>query len=152
VADSNFSAQVSAWVANSKAAAEAVFHQAAQTVVEEMQKTRAEGGNMPVDTGFLRASLMASNDSMPTMRDPKPANAAAGSFAYSADTVNLVINGTPLGGKVYCGYVANYANYVEMGTSKTPARLFVTLAAQRWPEIVKKAEEELLQRAGGSAS
>ena len=109
---------------------------------------------MPVDTGFLRASLLASNDSMPTIRDdaaPSPGT-PKDSVTYNADAVNLVINGTPLGGKIFAGFVAAYSRFVEFGTSKTPARLFVTLAAQRWPEIVKKAEEELLQRAGGSAS
>lgn len=141
----DFAAQVSDWVKNSKIAAEAIFHESAQRVIQEMQTTRAEGGNMPVDTGFLRASLIASNDAMPVIRsDAKPA--AGSSYSYNAGPVALTINNTSLGGRIYAGFVAAYARFVNYGTSKTPARLFVELAAQRWPEIVRQVEGEFLRQ------
>lgn len=141
----NFSAQVADWVKNGKTACEAVFRESAQRVVDIMQTTRGAGGNMPIDTGFLRASLVASSTSMPQIRaDAKPAPGA--SYGYDSGPIALVINNTPLGGKVFTGYTANYSSYAEFGTSKTPARLFVTLASQKWPTIVKQVEAELSAR------
>ena len=143
----NFAAQVADWVAQSKQAAEDVFHTASSRVVDIMQTTRGAGGNMPVDTGFLRASLLASSSSMPQIRaDAKPV--AGSAYGYDSGPINLVINNTPLGGKVYCGYSANYAGYAEFGTGSTPARLFVTLASQQWVAIVKQVEQELSARLG----
>lgn len=143
----NFAAQVADWVAQSKAAQEAIFHEASQRVIEDMQMTRAEGGNMPVDTGFLRASLQVSNGSMPQIRaDAKPAG--AGAYSYDAGAAALVIDNTPLGGKIFAGFVAAYAGFVNYGTGKTPARLFVELAAQKWVAIVKQVEQELSARLG----
>lgn len=182
----NFSAQVGQWARNSKDALEAVFHDSAQAVVDEMQKvgpsvasTKAAiakgarlgkggrnskravgpvsaagaGGNMPVDTGFLRASLLASSDSMPQMSDdaqPKE----GGSYSYSSGPISLVINETPLGGKIYCGYTAAYAARINYGFTGNDAlgrhysqagRMFVELAAQKWPQFVKQAEERAAQ-------
>lgn len=99
---------------------------------------------MPVDTGFLRASLLASSDAMPQMNAAKPAG--AGAYSYDSGPIALTINNAPLGGKVYCGYSANYAVHVNYGTGKTPARLFVEQAAQQWPAIVKAVEAELSAR------
>ena len=64
---STFSAQVSAWVRMSERRIETVFKEAAQDVISEMQEVGPSvanpdshgGGNMPVDTGALRASLQA---------------------------------------------------------------------------------------------
>lgn len=139
---SNFAAQVADWVAKSKVACEAVFHDAAQSIVEDMQTTRASGGNMPVDTGFLRASLLASSSSMPQIRqDAQPTPGQT--YGYESGPVNLVINNTPLGGVVFTGYTANYAAHQEFGTSKMAGRFFVTLASQKWPQFVKAAEQKL---------
>lgn len=138
----NFASQVSDWVAQSKVAMTGVFRESCQRITEEMQKTRAEGGNMPVDTGFLRASLTASKETMPQIQSgAKPAD--GGSYAYDPGPVSLVIDTLELGDTLYEGYVANYAGYVNYGTSKTPARLFVEMAAQQWPQIVKQAEADL---------
>ncbi len=162
----NFAAQVADWVAARKEYHAAVFHTASQAVVEEMQRpgpSRAstakaaakssmvgppapsadQGGRLPVDTGFLWHSLTASNSTMPQMSEAaKPAKDA--SYSYDAGPVNLLINNTPVGGKIFCGYVAAYAAKVNYSYGY----MFVDLAAQRWPQFVKAAEQELASRLG----
>ncbi len=173
----SFSADVDAWVRQTKERAEAVFHESAQEVVSEMQRpgpsvaaTKAaiakglgskgrgknrqfvqgpvarpgEGGNMPVDTGYLRASLLASTSQMPTIReDARPADGQT----YREDgQVALVIAGADLGETIYVGYTAAYARAVEYGHNGAPARAFVRLAAQNWQEIVTRVAAQAKAR------
>ena len=143
----NFQAQVGAWAKNSKAALEAIVHEAAQSVVDDMQTAVGNGGNMPVDTGFLRASLLASSSSMPQISEAN-VGAKDSSYSYSSGPVSLVINDTPIGGTLYCGYTAAYAAHVNYGSNGRAGRLFVELAAQKWPQFVKQAEERAAQAFG----
>jgi hypothetical protein len=143
----NFSAQVADWVKANQTAMTSIFRKSCERVNEEMEKTRAEGGNMPVDTGFLRASIQASKEAMPKIReDAKPV--AGTKYTYDSGPINLVINTLELGETLYTGFTAAYSAHVNYGTSKTPARLFVELAAQQWPEIVKRTEAELSRDLG----
>ena len=132
----NFATQVSAWVAETKERGDAVLRQSTQEVIELMQTPVSDGGNMPVKTGFLRASLRAAlgEPEVPITFNPNP----NGSFAYDQTEISLVLNGAKLGDIVSAVYGANYAEYVNYGTSKMPPRLFVDLAAQQWPQIVAK--------------
>ena len=68
MAQGSFSATVSEWVAKTKQRQEAVYKGSAQTIVSYMQTTRAAGGNLRVDTGFLRASLIATTGAIPAGR------------------------------------------------------------------------------------
>lgn len=139
---STFSATVSQWVQDVEEVHLAVFRESAKRVVEEMLIPRGAGGNMPVDTGYLRSSVRASTSEMPTMREgAKPVEGAT----YMPDgTVNLVIAGAELGETLYVGFTAIYARRVNYETGY----LFVDLAAQKWQQIVTQVEAELLQRAG----
>lgn len=142
MAGSTFTAEVSSWVRDVQVVHEAVFRQSAQEVVEEMLTPRGAGGNMPVDTGFLRASLMASTANMPVMReDARPVEGQ--SYAPSS-AVSLVIAGAELGETIYLGFTAAYARRVNY----LPGYLFVEKAAQNWPAIVARVEVELVGRAG----
>lgn len=149
----NFATQVSDWVKNVKEAHEAVFHEAAQRVTHEMNTPRGQGGNVPVDTGFLWHSLLASDSAMPVIRpDAKPDRAGHTKgdppiYKFDAGPVELTIKNVPIGGKIYLGYIASYARYVNDGTHGRPGAMFVELAAQRWPQIVKEVEGELLKQA-----
>ncbi len=53
----SFTAQVNAWTKATEARMSVVFKQSAQDVFALAQKPVAAGGNMPIDTGFLRGSL-----------------------------------------------------------------------------------------------
>lgn len=139
---SNFSATVSKWVSDVEEVHLAVFREASKRVVEDMLVPRGAGGNLPVDTGFLRASVRASTSEMPTLIEgAKPVKGAT----YSPDgQVNLVIAGAELGETLFVGFTAIYARRVNYSTGY----LFVELAAAKWQQIVSQVEAELLQRAG----
>lgn len=146
MANLSFSTAVAEWTRKVEGAAEAVFKQSAQEVVAEMQKTRAEGGRMRVDTGFLRASLMASTSAMPAINaaaQPQPG------AAYSPDgQIEAVIAGADIGQTLYFGYTAAYAAAREYGARGQAPDAFVRTAAQRWPEVVDRNAKELKARLG----
>ncbi|MGM5009970.1 hypothetical protein ACD592_12680 [Rhizobium sp. 969_B3_N1_2] len=137
----SFTAEVSEWCRKVEGAAEAVFQTAAQTVANEVRTAVAEGGRMPVKTGNLRRSLMASTSAMPTIKEGKE--------TFSDSGLELVIAGAELGSTVYLGFQAAYAarmNYGFVGTDSLGRTYnqagygFVDAVAQRWPQIVTQAE------------
>ena len=140
----SFAAQVDAWVKKTKQRTEAVFKESAQRVISDMQTPVGAGGNMPIDTGFLRASLQTTLNA-PTAKITYRQSDAPVTFDTSAPA--LTIAGAKLGDTVYAVYGANYAPYVEYGTGGRAGRGFVRLAAQRWPEIVSQAATEARGRA-----
>lgn len=142
---SSFSAQVSAWVAATQQRSTAVFRESAERVIEQMQTPVAAGGNMPVDTGFLRASLQAST-SQPQPINPGAAPAEGSTHTYSAGVASLVITGAELGQTVFATYTAAYAAEQEYGARGREGRGFVRLAAQQWPQIVSRVSAELQSR------
>jgi len=138
----SFAAQVDDWVKSTERRLTAVFRESTERVIEEMQKPVGGGGNMPVDTGFLRASLMASTAAMPPMTRPNPGAPAA----YDGGQVSLTIAGADVGDTIYAGYTANYAAYVNYGANGRPPRQFVGLAAQKWQSIVAAVVSEAKAR------
>lgn len=145
----SFGAQVSEWVRQEKEREEAVFLTAAQMVANEVRETVPEGGRLPIDTGNLRRSLMASTASMPAVR--------GGDDQTFADSgVEMVIAGAKLGQTLWLGFQANYALRREFGFvgQDSLGRLyneagagFVTAVAQRWStHIVPAAEAAVRNR------
>jgi hypothetical protein len=146
----SFAAQVSEWCQQVEGAAEAVFQTAAQTVANEVRTAVAEGGRMPVKTGNLRRSLMASTSDMPTIKPGKE--------TFSDSGLELVIAGAELGSTVYLGFQAAYAarmNYGFVGEDSLGRVYnqtgfgFVDAVAQRWPQIVAAAEAKVRGRFEG---
>lgn len=131
----NFAAQVSDWVAATKERTEAVFKQSSMEVISEMIRLT------PVDTGFLRASITVSLNGPAPMNRPKGAGGSAPSYA-------MTIAGADLGSTIYATYGANYAAFVEYGTSKMQARAMVRLSAQQWPAIVSRVAARAKSSAG----
>jgi hypothetical protein len=144
---SSFSATVDAWVAETEERLIAVFREAAQRVIEKMQVPVGAGGNMPVDTGFLRASLLATLNSPAEAIRFKPENVEA--FAYADQQVALVIAAARIGDTIYAVYTANYARFQEYGTEGRAGRGFVRLAAQQWQQVVSEVAAEAQARAAG---
>ena len=103
----------------------AVFRESAQRLAQQANVPRAQGGNMPVDTGYLRNSQGASLQGMPSTGAQPPA---------------LVLLSTKLGDSIYMGWTANYAIYMEARYG------FARLAAQNWDFIVDKAVAEVKRR------
>ena len=136
----NFGAQVDAWVMATKERAEAVFRESTKRTVSIAQAA------VPVDTGFLRASIRASTSAMPTLSAARP---SSGSFPNGAGDVVLTIAGAQLGQTIFVGYTANYAIYVEYGTSRMAPRGFVARAAQQWQATVNAVTADAKSRAAG---
>lgn len=133
-----FSAAVDDWVIETKERLEAVFKTAVQYTIEDMQTPVGGGGNMPVDTGFLRTSLQASINA-PILRQMANNGSPIG---FATDTT-LVIAGAEIGDTIYATYGANYAVYQEYGANGRAGRGFVRLASQNWQSHVNRAVADL---------
>lgn len=145
MAQKSFSASVGEWVRETKARQLAVFRESAQRVVEIAQTPVGAGGNMPVDTGFLRASGVATLSGLPPLR---PTSDGVAALVWDQATVQLVIQQAALTDQITFAYTANYARFQEYGAHGRPGRRFVALAAQQWPRIV----EEVAREAQGKAT
>ncbi len=137
----SFAAQVDAWTRETEQRMTAVFRESASDVISEMQKPVGAGGNMPVDTGFLRASLQVGVNT-PAV----PLNRANPGGSFTAPAVDLVIAGAELGDTITASYGANYAGHVNYGARGRAPRQFVGLAAQKWEQIVNAVVARLKNR------
>lgn len=147
MAQGSFKAQVDGWVKETKGRMGAVYRESAQQVVSIMQTPRGAGGNLRVDTGFLRASLVATTSlALPMQRD-KPDGIEA--FSYDGAQVSLVIAGADIKDPITAVYTANYAKPREYGARGQPGDRWVALAAQQWPRVVNEVVAEAKARAGG---
>lgn len=148
VSNLQFAADIERWAEATEAKLRAVFRMSAQDVIEVMQevgpsKTNPAStgtGRMPVDTGFLRASLKVQLNA-----DPPPANVANpnpdGRFSFNPAAATLVINQAEIGDRITAGFTANYARAVDLGTSKFPGYHFVEYASGQWQQIVRRNVE-----------
>lgn len=119
-----FTASIKGWSDRAKQSAELIFKQSAQDVFEIAQTPVAKGGNMPVDTGYLRNSLaMTLNGS---------------SVSGGADAYVLAVASAELSDAIFGGWTADYARHVEYGTQGRSGRFFMRGAAQRWAAIVAR--------------
>lgn len=132
VSNLSFSAQIDDWVRQTEQRATAVFRQSSQEVISTMQEA------VPVDTGFLRASLQVGVNSEPVPAD-RPADGSQ--HAYDGAAATLAIAGAEIGDTVVASYSAKYAPHVEYGTSKMAGRGFVRLAVAQWQSIVNRVTQ-----------
>jgi hypothetical protein len=126
---STFTAQIKGFTDRAKEKIEAVVKQSAQEVFSIAQTPVAQGGRMPVDTGFLRNSLIA---------ELNGARVSGGGDAYV-----LAVAGMDLGDVIFAGWTAEYARFQEYGTSNFPGRFYMLGAAQQWQAIVAKNAEAI---------
>ena len=131
-----------AWASATERRLSAVHKEAIEKLAMEMTRTRAEGGNVPVVTGNLYRSLLASTAGMP--------KTAEGPFAGS--NVPSVIATLRMTDTVWLGYQAKYARRVNFGFVGADAlgrvynqqgAHFVERAIAMWPQIVREAVEEV---------
>lgn len=144
MAQGSFSANVSKWVQETKVRQTAVYRESAQRVIEEMQRPVSQGGNLPVDTGYLRASLLVTTSGALPGLTNNPGGAA---FAYDTGQTSLVIAGAEINEPITAAYGASYARHVNYGAAGRAPRQFVGLAAQQWPRIVSEVCVEARSRA-----
>lgn len=141
----SFSAQVDEWVRESQQRLTVVFRESVQDLISEIQTPVADGGNLPVDTGFLRASMRLSTEGFLGANLSHPGGKK---YAYTSTAAILVIAGAEIGETLYISYTANYARHVHYGTSTREGRQWITMAAQRWPQIVQAAVGRLRSASG----
>lgn len=120
-----FTAQIKVFADGSKEKIEAVVKQSAQEVFSIAQTPIAQGGRMPVDTGFLRNSLAA---------ELNGATVAGGADAYV-----LAVAGMELGDVIFAGWTANYARVQEY----MAGNFYMLGAAQQWQAIVARNAEAI---------
>ncbi|SMP36841.1 hypothetical protein SAMN06265373_1212 [Shimia sagamensis] len=118
----SFSAQVHTWSEKAKRNVELVLKQSAQDLFEFAQTPVSKGGNMPVDTGHLRNSLVAGLNGSTSLTGPN---------AYM-----LAIAGMKVGDVMFGGWTAEYARPVEYGAAGRAGRFYARGAAQQWQSIV----------------
>jgi hypothetical protein len=133
-----FSAQIEEWARKVEGATEAIFKESTRELVSQMQAL------VPIDTGFLRASLRASTTQMPVLSLDNP----GGSFRPDFGQIELVIAAADIGDTIYLGYTANYGAYVHYGARGRPPRPWVDIVAQRWSVIVNEKATALKSRLG----
>ncbi|MQV24196.1 HK97 gp10 family phage protein [Sinorhizobium meliloti] len=137
-----FSAQIAAWAEKVPEAVEAVLKESTKEIVREMQTPRGAGGRMRVDTGFLRASLMASTAAMPSI-NPAAQPVEGGAYTYNDGQIEAVIAGAAVGDTLYFGYTAAYAGHREYGANGQPPDAFVRLAVQNWGMTVERTAKKV---------
>ena len=133
-----FEAAVGEWARKVEGAFDVVFKEAAQEIVSELNTL------VPIDTGFLRASLRASTTDMPLLTRENPGGPVPDDMAE----IVLVIAGAEAGDVLYLGYTANYAAHVHYGANGRPGRPWVSMVAQRWESIVAMKAAEVRSRLG----
>lgn len=134
-----FSAQARAFVLQTQQRLEAVMRQSVLDLLEEANTPVAKGGNMPVDTGTLRASLSV------TINDPSDRVLFQGD-SKPAEDIAVSIAAFEAGDTLYGTWTANYAAFVEYGTEGRAPRYFLTQAAGSWQSIVDRNATELARR------
>ena len=146
----SFGSFVAAWVEKVEGAAEAVWKESAQEIIGLAQQTIPSGGNLPIDTGFLRASLQVSTTAMPRI-NPE-VTGGEGSVPWSQGDIEIAVAGASYGETLYAGYTAAYALRMEYGFAGVdslgryydqPGYAFVRKAAQNWQSIVAKHTRRL---------
>lgn len=147
VTSNSFSAAVDAWVRQTEDRMERVFKGSCQRLVSEAQTPVGAGGNMPIDTGFLRSSGIATTDS-PTPMNPAHTPDKDKKYTFSMGSAEGVIAGLKIGMTLYFTWTAIYARVVEYGGPGRAGRGFVRLAAQKWQSIVAQVTQEAKSRAG----
>jgi hypothetical protein len=136
----DFAATVDDWVKATEQRMTAVFREATQRTVSLAQR------RIPVDTGFARASVRASLESMPPIQKGSTGDPGK-SYGYDAGNITLTIARAAIGQTIYVGWTAGYVGALENGHSKQAPSGFVGLAAQRWQITVNEVTAEAKSRA-----
>jgi len=131
----SFSAQVDYWARKAGRNMLTVVKESASRLADQAQTTINEGGKLPIDTGYLRASFVATvNASLPPSR-ARPGDDAT--YTYDGSPIDLTINAMNLGDVLNMGWTANYAGFMEYRYG------FMRSAAQNWPVIVRQVTREV---------
>ena len=144
-----FHAIIDQWTKETEQRMTAVWRQSIDDLADTMNKNRANGGRLPILTGNLQRSLLASTSAMPVTGGPNA--------KYTGQDVGLTTAGLRLDQTIWLGYQAIYArrmNYGFVGEDSLGRNYnqagahFVEGAIADWPNIVRMAVSKI--KAGAS--
>lgn len=143
-------AVVEAWVHETEGLLEALTKQAVQELVSEMQTTHFQGGLNRIEHGWHLASFQVVLNGEPQLPTREPPEGEAP--AWSGSEIALQIAGMKLGDTITGSYGMAYSMRLEYGfagqdelgrTYNQPAYAFVRTAAQNWPAIVARLQDQV---------
>lgn len=137
----SFSAQIAAEVAQIKNGLEMVVRQSTQDLADEIDRPVAQGGNMPVDTGYLRNSRVMVLNGPPPAMTTKPKDYNNTSAPPAAE---LVLAGFEIGDTIGLYYTAAHGPAQEYGARGRAGRGFIRQGAQKWASFVAANAARLL--------
>ena len=155
-----FGKQVEAFVKETNLRLRLVLREAVQETISKAQRvmirsdaspeavlqSALEGGDgrMPVITGFLRASILATIDKVPSGQSDNPGKEefSVGSYVGEPVSVALLKWDPNRDETLYVGWTAHYAKYVEAH------RGFMQGAVELWDVNVKKAVKKVERERG----
>ena len=133
-----FARDVAAFKEKARKRSLAIFRESAQRLAHQANRSRFDGGRMPVDTGFLRNSMAGSTSGVPS----GPTKGQPGQL-YTAPVgqpVEVAILSAQLGGSVWMGWTAMYAPFMEERYG------FFRTGSQNWQNIVNEVTVEAKRR------
>lgn len=146
MADNEFSATVSRWVRQTERRQLAVFRESVQRLMSIAQKPVGEGGNMPVVTGFLRASAdFQLNAPITGTIGNESGGVPLG--AWEPRMIATLAN-CQIGDVIHIAWRANYAVHVNYGANGRQGYHFAESAVKQWPQIVNGVINDLRARSG----
>ena len=133
-----FGAFIDEWTRKSERRMEAVFKESTARVKRKAQE------RIPVDTGFARASIVASLSEFPPI-DQSSRGTPGQKYSEPGD-VEAVIASAKLGDIIRIGWTASYVGFLENGHSKQAPSGFVGVSALEWPAITQDVIAEAKTR------
>lgn len=116
----------------------AIFRGSVEELARQSNVPIAQGGKMPVDTGFLRSSQGGSRIGMPY--GPGKGDRNTKYTAPFSGPIELVTAQANLGETIWIGWTAMYARFMEARYG------FMRSEAQNWPYIVQRITVEVNTR------
>ena len=126
-----FDETVRRFAQDAKQSVDRVRKDSIKEVAAEANKPVEAGGNMHVNTGYLRASQRASTNG-PVVPNAMFQPEEGSSYSFNANVVNSVVDKSEWGDTVYIGWTAAYAGFREHTDG------FMRLAVQNWHSIVER--------------
>ena len=135
-----FSDQVDEFARTYKKRLRAAGRAAVQDTIKMAQKTRGDGGRMPVVTGFLRASIQGALVRMPDGPTTNVGNAThpLGSQVAGEPVVVTLVKWDPnLSVPLFIGWTAVYARHREAQDG------FLQGAVEKWDQTIRRAANKV---------
>lgn len=145
----SFGDDIKKWTLETEDLFDAIHKRSIEMLAEEMIRSKSNGGKLPVDSGNLQRSQLASTSGMPNVGDPDQ--------EFSGSNVGAVIATMEANQPLWIGYQAVYArrmNYGFVGADSLgrvynqEGNYFIEGAIAEWPKLVEAAVKDV--KAGGN--